>query len=113
MAINYHNRKFQPILNSDNGDVTLDMIFEYQQEGNIVTCSYSGAPIKYGQLIGLVDKEGNIDIRYHQINAKGELMTGVCKSTPEVLANGKIKLAEVWYWTSGDKSKGSSVLMEI
>jgi hypothetical protein len=38
-----------------------------------------------GHLIGLVDHKGNIDMRYHQVNNKGEIMTGICKSRPEIL----------------------------
>jgi len=51
-------------------------------------------------------------MRYHQVNQKGELMTGMCKSMPEILENGKIRLHESWEWTSGDKSKGSSIIEE-
>jgi hypothetical protein len=61
--------------------------------------------IKYGHLIGLVDHLGNIEMRYHQVNDKDELMTGICISKPEILENGKIRLHENWEWTSGDKSK--------
>lgn len=46
---------------------------------------------------------------YHQINTDGNLMTGVCTSKPEFLANGKIRLHESWKWTSGDKSEGKSI----
>jgi hypothetical protein len=49
---------------------------------------------------------------YHQVNYNGELMTGICQSTPEILPNGKIRLHEKWEWTSGDKSKGTSIIEE-
>ena len=52
-------------------------------------------------------------MRYHQVNHKGELMTGICSSKPEVCSNGKIRLYEDWKWTSGDKSTGKSILEEI
>ena len=64
-------------------------------------------------LIGLVDKNGNIDMRYHHINDKNEIMTGICKSIPEILENGKIRLLEKWQWTSGSRSKGESIIEEI
>jgi hypothetical protein len=51
-------------------------------------------------------------MRYHQINDNDELMTGICKSIPEILENGKIRLHESWKWTSGDKSEGNSVIEE-
>jgi hypothetical protein len=52
-------------------------------------------------------------MRYHQVNTKGELMTGICFSTPEILLNGKIRLHEKWEWTSGDKSVGESIIEEL
>ena len=72
MSIDYNNRKFKPISNSDNGEVSNDMIFHYNQTDNIVTCSYEGLNIVQGHLIGTVDEEGRIDMRYHQINKNGE-----------------------------------------
>ncbi len=113
MKINYNNRKFRPVSNTENGETSEETIFHYQQEGNILSASYSGGQIVSGHLIGLVDEEGNIDMRYHQVNTAGELMTGQCRSTPMIMANGKIRLMEVWEWTSGDQSKGESVIEEI
>jgi hypothetical protein len=113
MNINYNNRKFRPVSNSDNGEVSSDMLFHYKQNGNILTCSYEGAHITKGHLIGLVDKNGAIEISYHQVNSKGELMTGNCSSTPKLMKNGKVRLQEEWQWTSGDQSKGNSILEEI
>jgi len=78
----------------------------------MLTAEYSGGKIKYGHLIGLVDEFGNITMRYHQINENDELMTGICFSTPEILENGKIRLHESWEWTSGDQSKGTSIIEE-
>ena len=111
--MNFHNKIFRPIQNTDNGEVSGETLFHYKQEGRILTCSYSGERIISGHLIGLVNDDGVIDMRYHQVNDRGELMTGICKSTPEVLPNGKIRLYEVWEWTSGDNSKGESILVEI
>ncbi len=112
-TLNYHNKKFRPISNSENGEVSDDMIFHYIQEGNVLTCTYQGANIIKGQLIGLIDGEGRIEMRYHQVNRNGDLMTGICKSVPEKMDNGKIRLLESWRWTSGDGSQGESVLEEI
>lgn len=113
MRINYDQKRFRPVANSENGEVSAEMIFHYRQEGNVLSCSYQGQHIVLGQLIGLVDAEGQIDMRYQQVNAAGELMTGICRSRPELMANGKIRLHEDWQWTSGDGSKGQSILEEI
>ena len=111
-TINYNNKKFRPVSNTDNGETSNETLFLYKQVGNILTSEYSGGKIKYGHLIGLVDMDGNIDMRYHQVNEKGELMTGICISKPEILENGKIRLHENWEWTSGDTSRGTSIIEE-
>ena len=110
--INYNNKIFRPISNSENGETSNDTVFHYKQTGNILTAEYSGGRIIKGHLIGLVDSQGNIEMRYHQVNDNGALMTGICRSVPERLPNGKIRLHESWEWTSGDRSKGQSVIEE-
>lgn len=111
--INYHNKFFRPVHNTDNGETSPETIFHYFQEGNILTSEYKGGKILKGHLIGLVDELGRIEMRYHQVNDKNELMTGICHSEPEILPNGKIRLHENWTWTSGDKSSGSSIIEEV
>jgi len=111
--MNYNNKRFRVISNSENGQVNSSTIFEYKQENNILTCSYSGENIERGHLIGIVTSNGIINMAYHQIDSEGKLMTGKCISTPEQMPNGKIRLHEKWQWTSGDKSSGTSTLEEI
>jgi hypothetical protein len=110
--MNYNGKVFKPLSNTENGETSADTVFHYRQTGNLLTAEYRGGKIRYGHLVGLVDDMGHIDMRYHQVNEKGELMTGICRSTPEILPNGKIRLHESWEWTSGDRSKGASILEE-
>lgn len=110
--INYDNKVFRPVSNSDNGETSGETVFLYKQENNILTADYSGGKIIKGHLIGLVDEKGVITMRYHQVNDLGELMTGECTSVPEVLDDGKIRLHETWQWTSGDRSHGQSIIEE-
>lgn len=113
VRMDYHNRVFRPVQTTENGEVSADTTFIYQQVGNILTCSYNGASIKVGHLVGLVNEEGEIDMRYHQVNEAGELMTGICHSKPELLPDGRLRLHESWRWTSGDLSEGTSILEEV
>ncbi len=111
--MNYNNKKFKPLSVSENGEVSDEVIFEYKQEGHILTCAYSGGSIENGHLIGIVDEEGRIDMRYHQVISDGSLQTGICHSSPELLEDGRIRLHEKWRWTSGDLSEGSSTIEEV
>ena len=110
--MHYNDKNFRPISNTENGETSNKTLFHYKQVGNILTSEYSGGKIIYGHLIGLVDKSGNIEMRYHQVNDNNELMTGMCISIPEILENGKIRLHENWKWTSGDQTKGTSIIEE-
>jgi hypothetical protein len=110
---NYHNKKFSAVSNTPNGETSVQTIFHYRQEGNIVTAHYAGGSVVAGHLIGVVDDKGVIEMRYHQVNVRGELMTGVCSSVPELMNNGKIRLHETWQWTSGDESRGQSIIEEL
>ena len=111
--MNYHNKAFKALSNTDNGETSSDTIFYYKQEGTILSAVYAGGEIKQGHLLGLVSDNGEIDMHYHHLNNKNEFKTGICHSKPELMPNGKIRLHEIWQWTSGDKSKGSFILEEI
>ena len=110
---NYNDKKFKAVKNTMNGETSDETIFHYKQTKNIVTARYSGGKIIEGHLIGLVSIDGEINMRYHQVNANGDLMTGKCQSIPEVLINGKIRLHEEWQWTCVDKSIGNSIIEEL
>jgi|SRR5688500_3046980 len=113
MKINYNDRTFRSVSNSETGEAGAETLFHYRQDGPIVWAEYRGGQIVRGQLIAICDDEGRLDMRYQHINTKGELMTGVCTSTPEVLPNGRIRLLEEWRWTSGNMSAGASVVEEV
>lgn len=113
MLINYHNKVFKSVSNSDNGEVDSSTLFHYQQEGNIVTASYGGDGIKSGQLIAKVDEQGILTMRYQHINLDGDFKYGHCTSTPELMKNGKVRLHEKWQWDCDDCSKGESIIEEI
>jgi len=71
--INYNNKIFKPIVNSENGETSNDTVFHYKQVGDILTSEHSGGKIVKGHLIGTVDKYGNINMVYHQVNNKNEI----------------------------------------
>jgi hypothetical protein len=112
-GINYHDRYFAPIATSDNGEASKDTVFHYRQDGSIVWATYQGGPIRFGSLIARVDADGSLEMRYQHINASGEFLHGKCRSWPEVLEDGRLRLYERWEWLSGDGSKGESVIEEI
>ena len=111
--INYNNKKFWSVENSANGEVSGDTVFHYRQEGDVVWGSYTGGSIRFGNLIARADQNRELDMRYQHLSEDGTFKTGICRSKPEILTDGRIRLHEAWQWTSGDQSKGSSIIEEI
>lgn len=111
-GILYDGKYFVPEINTSNGEVNDKTLFTYHQNGNILWADYAGGEISRGNLIGIVDENNQLDFYYQHINTNNEIRIGRCHSVPEILDNGKIKLFEEWQWLNGDKSKGSSVLVE-
>lgn len=111
--ISYHNKIFKPISHSKNGDVDNATTFYYLQEEDVVSGTYRGGKIKMGSLIAKVEDDGNLDMYYQHVTIQGEVMTGQCLSTPEILSDGRIRLHEKWQWTCGDYSEGTSIIEEI
>ena len=77
IKINCHKRKFKPVFNSDNREISSERIFHIQRSGTIRRCSIKGENIIDGHLIGLVNLDGYLKMRYHKVNKSGELMIGV------------------------------------
>ncbi len=111
-GIDYDGRFFVPRENTENGEVDGNTVFAYHQRDHIVWADYSGGEIIKGHLVGTVTENGELDFYYQHINEQKQLRVGVCHSVPRVLDNGKIELSEKWQWLNGDRSEGSSVIVE-
>ena len=111
--INYHDRLLVSVSNSASGEVGADTVFHYRQRGAVVWATYEGGQIQFGTLVATVRDDGALDMRYQHVNRDGGLMTGRCRSTPELLPDGRLRLHESWQWTSGDGSRGESIIEEI
>ena len=113
MPPSYDGRRFRSVSNTANGEVDAATHFHYRQQGEVVWATYEGGGVRFGTLVATADDAGALDMRYAHVSATGALMTGVCHSLPEVLADGRLRLHETWRWTSGDGSTGTSVIEEI
>ena len=111
--INYDGREFASVQNSVSGEVSAKTVFHYHQKEDLVWAEYEGGEIVFGNLIAKVLENGNLEMRYQHLNKQGTLMTGVCHSTPEILADERLRLYEKWQWTSGDLTKGESIIEEV
>lgn len=109
-TVDYSGRRFQPAQRDHYvpGDVPTGL---YQQSGDLVWAEFSGASIRAGRLIGRCRPDGVIDAAYSWVTTAGETMAGTCVSTPEVLADGRVRLTEQWRRVDG--SVGVSYVEEV
>jgi hypothetical protein len=112
-VINYDGRTFVSIENTTNGEVSSKTVFDYKQEGNILSATYSGGEIVKGTLIGIVKEDGCITFRYNHVNVHHDIRGGQCTSVPEILSDGRIRLHESWRWLDRDQSEGESIVEEV
>lgn len=110
--INYNNRKFSSVENTDNGEVSSNTYFYYKQEGNILYADYEGGSVVKGKLIGIVHNDDSLEFRYNHVNTNDEIRGGKCKSTPKIVG-GKIELHEKWQWLDSEQTEGASLIREI
>ena len=112
MRIDYEGRRFRPVSNTPNGEVNAGTLFHYSQSGDLFTATYQGGGIRHGSMTGLCNGDGSLRFCYQHVSDGGELRSGFCESTPEVLADGRIRLHERWHWTHGLHSEGTSIVEE-
>jgi hypothetical protein len=127
IRVNYEGRIFQPVPPVDEGpsDATAvpagavisavgpDTRFHYHQQDEVVWATYAGGLVRFGTLIAVVDEQGRLDARYQQVGADGSLKAGRCRSTPEFLYDGRLRLHESWVWTEGAQGSGHSIVEEL
>lgn len=111
--INYEGRRFRSIANSGEGQVDAATLFEYHQADEVVWATYAGGAIRHGTLVATEADDGSLDMRYQHVDREGVLATGRCRSTPELLEDGRIRLHEAWEWTSGLTGAGTSIIEEV
>lgn len=107
----YDGRTFGLVENSANGDNRPGVSFQYHQRGNRVWADYQGGDVRFGSLVARVEPNGQLDMRY-QHWAPGGMRTGRCRSTPEWVADGRLRLHEEWQWTNGDGTTGRGIIEE-
>lgn len=109
--IDFNNKTFSLISNSENGKVTNETIFEYKQQGNLVTADYHGGSILYGKIIAIL-KGDQLDMLYQCITTNNELKAGKAIAQISIDENGKLKLELNWEWLDNSEEKGISTYLE-
>ena len=110
-SINFNNKTFYLVSNSDKGQVNSDTVFKYQQEGDLVTADYYGGTVKYGKIIAkLID--GKLEMLYQCLTEDGDLKAGCAIAEISKNEAGKLILSLQWKWLGDQEGQGTSQYIE-
>lgn len=108
--INFNNKVFKLVQNSDQGSVSNQTKFVYKQEGNLVTADYYGGEIRYGKIIAELKNE-KLYMMYQCMTITNELKAGKAIADITFNTKGKIILKLNWEWLTSQE-KGISEYIE-
>jgi hypothetical protein len=105
----YDDRRFSPV--SDRPGPR--PVAHYHQDGDLVWGEFSGGDVRRGTLAGTSDPGGEVRFAYCMVLGDGAIVTGLCRSVPQVLADGRIRFTEHWERFTPEASSGVSWLEEL
>ena len=105
----YGGRRFRPA--GDGAAAAASAEGRYYQDGDVVWAEFAGPAVRAGRLVGTRRPDGALDAAYCFLTAAGETVAGACVSTPELLADGRLRLTE--HWRRLDGSTGVSHVEEV
>jgi hypothetical protein len=108
--INYDGRRFRAVGPGPEVDAP---IAHYRQSGDLLWAHFRGGSARRGSLTGLCRPDGSLEFAYTMVTADGSVVAGRCESTPEVLADGRIRLHERWERYGPHAATGTSRLEEV
>src|SRR5690606_21894505 len=104
--------RFVLIQNSDSGEVNSETVFEYKQDGNLVTANYFGGTIRYGKIMAAL-KDDELNMLYQCLTTDNQLKSGKAIAKISLTDSGKMKLNLNWEWLTNGNEKGTSDYIEI
>jgi hypothetical protein len=111
--INLDGRTFGLLANSENGEVSGETLFYYQQEDDLVSAEYYGGRIRSGKIIARQMANNDLQMLYQCLTFAGELKAGSARAKVSINGDNKIQLDLNWSWLNGDKTSGTSTYVEI
>lgn len=99
--MDYNNKVFTCKTGPDDKDITRETLFISRQTGEIVQVKYFGGNVKYGEIIGLINKQGNLQGSFSHSNSSSQSTAGVCTMMPKIMKDTRIVLHVKWSGADG------------
>jgi hypothetical protein len=103
--------RMRVVSTGEGGEVNTETLFEFTQDGSVVSAHYAGGKVRLGYLVGTISEEG-LHFRYAQVDNTGRIDGGYSTCEIERTAEGRLQLAEHFKWDSREGS-GTNLYEEI
>jgi hypothetical protein len=107
--IDYDGRRFSPV----TGTPGHHPVAHYHQADDLVWGEFAGGDVRHGSIAGTSGPDGELRFAYCMVLDGGEIVTGLCRSVPQILGDGRIRLTEYWERFGSGASSGISALEEL
>jgi hypothetical protein len=107
---NYNGKRFRSTTAGPDGDSPVAL---YRQDGDLVWAEFAGHDVRRGLLAGTCAPDGTLTFAYCMVLNSGEVISGRCASTPQLLDDGRIRLHEKWERYGPHTASGISYLEEV
>ncbi len=106
--INYDGREFRSL---DPAEASA--IARYHQDGDLLWGDFAGGSVRHGSLAGRTLAGDELEFAYSCVLITGEVISGRCRSSPQLLADGRLRLSESWIRYGADASTGTSQIEQL
>jgi hypothetical protein len=108
--ITYDDVRFRPVDGQPGEEARVAV---YHQAGDLLWGEFTGGHARRGALTGTATEDGELEFGYCMVLDSGEVVSGHCRSTPEILPDGRIRLHERWERFGAQAGTGVSSIEEI
>jgi hypothetical protein len=112
-SISYDGRTFRSSAAETAGSGGASPVGHYHQDGSVVWAEFAGGKVVRGSPVGTCGPDGTLELAYCQLLDGGDVVAGRCTSKPEILDDGRIRLAEHWRRFDQAGSTGVSHIEEV
>jgi hypothetical protein len=111
--ISYDGRTFRSSAAETAGADGQGPVGHFHQDGRQVWAEFAGGKVVRGRFVGSCAQDGTLELAYCQLLEDGEVVAGLCTSKPEILDDGRLRLAEHWRRFDPAGSTGVSYIDEV
>jgi len=106
-------KQFKLLHNSNNGEVSEDTIFNFSQKDHLITASYSGGSIIYGNIVATPLSANQLKLFYHCMTKEGVVKAGKAIAEITKTKENLLHLQLNWQWLEGNQKEGTSSYLEV